>query len=228
MKYVTKCGVAALWWLALLSAPQAWALQSVSGHDAAVVKVSNRDLNRIALPSKVLKAYTSKPIDVKVEGRDVYVKVPATTAGPIELYLLTEEDTYTLMLVPVPTPAETVVIKAGSDTGPSLEGEPYVRQIKSLLRAIASGAVPKGYDESPVTDAKEECTLAQCSLIPTRRYLGARLSVTEYRLANPDGEPRAYSEASFDQPGTRAVAIERQPIEPGGATRLFRVEEVAP
>ena len=213
----------------MLSAPhQAWALQSVSGHDAAVVKVSSRDLNRIALPSKVLKAYTSKPIDVKVEGRDVYVKVPPTVTGPIELYLRTEDETYTLMLVPVPTPAETVVIKAGVGARPSLEGEPYVRQIKSLLRAIASGAVPKGYDESPIVEGKEECTLTHCSLIPTRRYLGGRLSVTEYRLTNHEREPRTYSEASFDQPGTRAVAIERQPIEPGGATRLFRVEEVAP
>ncbi len=213
----------------MLSAPHpAWALQSVSGHDAAVVKVSSRDLNRIALPSKVIKAYTSKPIDVKVEGRDVYVKVPASVAGPIELYLLTEEDTYTLMLVPVPAPAETVVIKAGSDTGPSLEGEPYVRQIKALLRAIASGVVPKGYDLIPIAESKEACTIAQCSLTPTRRYLGSRLSVTEYRLSNPGPAPRAYDESSFAQPGTRAVAIERQPIEAGGATRLFRVEEVAP
>jgi hypothetical protein len=200
----------------------------VSGHDAAVVKVSSRDLNRIALPSKVLKAYTSKPIDVRVEGRDVYVKVPPTVTGPIELYLRTEDETYTLMLVPVPTPAETVVIKAGAGAGLSLEGEPYVRRIKALLRAIASGAAPMGYDESPVTDAKEECTLAQCSLTPLRRFIGSRLSVTEYRLSNRGGEPRTYSEASFDRPGTRAVAIERQPIEAGGATRLFRVEEVGP
>lgn len=212
----------------MLSAPQAWALQSVSGHDAAVVKVSNRDLNRIALPSKVLKAYTTKPIDVKVEGRDVYVKVPATVTGPIELYLLTEEDTYTLMLVPVPAPAETVVIKAGPDTGPSLEGETYVRQIKALLRAIASGVVPKGYDGSTIAEGKEACTVSQCSLTSVRRYVGARLSVTEYRLTNPGTEPRTYGEASFDRPGTRAVAIERQPLEAGGATRLFRVEEVGP
>lgn len=212
----------------MLSAPQAWALQSVSGHDTAVVKVSNRDLNRIALPSKVLKAYTSKPIDLKVEGRDVYVKVPASVTGPIELYLLTEEDTHTLMLVPVPAPAETVVIKAGADSGPSLEGEPYVRQIKSLLRAIALGTVPKGYDTSAIAEGKEACTVSQCELTPVRRFIGARLSVTEYRLTNRGPEPRTYSEASFTQPGTRAVAIERQPLEAGGATRLFRVEEVGP
>ena len=192
------------------------------------MKVSSRDLNRIALPSKILKAYTSKPIEVKVEGSAAYVKIPATVTGPVELYLLTEDGTYSLILVPAPIPAETVVIKAGASIHPGLESGDYIRQIKSLLRDIANNVTPSGYDVALIADGKEECPVKGCSLVAVRRYTGARFLITEYRLSNPTKESRTYHEGLFTRTGTRAVAIEQHQVEPGGVTRLFWVEEGTP
>ena len=203
-------------------------MQTVSGHDQTVVKVSNRDLNRIVLPSKILKVYTSKSIEVKVEGSEAYVKVPPAVMGPIELYLLAEGETYTLMLLPTPVPAETIVIKGSAPARPGLEADTYIRQIKALLRAIAGGAVPAGYDVSLIPDGKEACPVTECSLVAVRRYAGMRLAVIEYRLSNPTKEPRIYKEQLFVRPGARAVALEQHRVEPGGATRLLVVEEVGP
>ncbi len=192
------------------------------------MKVSNQDLNRIAVPSRILKVYTSKSIEVKVEGTEAYIKVPQTVTGPIELYLLTEQETFTLMLVPVPIPAETVIIKAGVQIHPGLESEAYIREIKSLLRAVANGEAPPGYDVSLVENGKEECPVKECSLVAVRRYTGRRFIVEEYQLANSTKEPRTYREEFFAHAGTRAVAIERHQVDPGGGTRLLLVEEVAP
>lgn len=192
------------------------------------MKVSNQDLNRIALPSKILKVYTSKPIEVKVEGSEAYIKVPQTVGGPVELYLLTEQETYTLMLVPAPIPAETVVIKAGVQLHPSLESEAYIREIKALLRAVANGSIPPGYDVAVIDNGKEECPVKECSLVAVRRYSGRRLIVKEYQLANSTKESRTYREELFVRAGTRAVAIERHQVDPGGGTRMLLVEEVAP
>ena len=193
-----------------------------------MVKVSSRDLNRIVLPSKILKVYTSKSIEVKVEGHEAYIKVPPTVAGPIELYLLAEGETYTLMLLPAPVPAETIVIKAGAPAHPGLESEAYIRQLKALLREIAGGSVPSGYEATLIAEGKEECPVKECSLVAVRHYAGMRLAIMEYRLSNPTKEPRTYKEQLFVRTGTRAVAIEQHRVEPGHATRLFVVEEVSP
>ncbi len=192
------------------------------------MKVSSRDLNRIAVPSRIVKVYTSKPIEVKVEGSEAYVKVPATVTGPVELYLLTEGETYSLMLVPAPIPAETVVIKAGASIRPGLESGDYIRQIKSLVRDVANNVTPAGYDVALIADRKEECPVKECSLVAVRRYIGGRFLITEYRLSNPTNEQQTYHEGLFTRTGTRAVAIEQHWVEPGGMTRLFWVEEGTP
>ena len=200
------------------------------------MKVSSRDLNRIAVPSRIVKVYTSKPIEVKVEGSEAYVKVPATVTGPVELYLLTEGETYSLMLVPAPIPAETVVIKAGASIRPGLESGDYIRQIKSLVRDVANNVTPAGYDVALIADGSSalggsgggDCPVKECSLVAVRRYAGARFLITEYRLSNPTKEPRTYHEGLFTRTGTRAVAIEQHQVEPGGVTRLFWVEEGTP
>jgi hypothetical protein len=217
-----------LWWALTLCPLPAWALQTVTGPEQAVVKISSRDLNRIALPSKILKAYTSKPIEVKVEGSEAYVKVPATITGPVELYLLTEGETYSLMLVSAPIPAETVMIKEGARLHAGLESGDYIRQIKSLFRDVANNVTPVGYDLALIVDGKEDCPVKECSLVAVRHYTGARFLVTEYRLANPTKEIRTYHEGLFTRTGIRAVAIEQHEMQPGGVTRLFLVEEVAP
>lgn len=229
MKSVMRYGMAALlWWGLSLSPLPAWALQTITGPDTAVVKVSNSDLNRIVLPSKILKAYTSKPLDVKVEGSEAYVKMPSMITAPVELYFVTEEGTYTLLLVASQTPAETVVIRGGAKTPPDLESPDYIQQIKYLIRAVANGATPPGYDAMPISDGKEDCPVRECSLSAVRRLTGRNLVITEYLLTNPTKESRTYYEDLFPRHGVRAIAIEQHELKPGGTTRLFRIEEVSP
>ena len=67
------------------------------------------------------------------------------------------------MLLPASIPAETIVIKAGVPLQPTLHSDVYIRQIKSLLRDIASGTVPPGYESSLITGGREECPVKECS-----------------------------------------------------------------
>jgi hypothetical protein len=200
----------------------------VAGPEQAVVKVSTQDLNRIVLPAKIVKVFTSKAIDVKVEGNEAYVKVPPTVASSIELYLLTEQGTYTLMLLPVPVPAETIVIKGKGEPPPARPAEGYLKEIKSLLRDVANGVTPRGYEMTRISNGKEECPVMECSLVAVRRYTGRRLRIDEYLLTNPTEEAHTYDETLFVRPSTRALTLEAYQLEPGGATRLIRVEEGTP
>lgn len=175
-------------------------------------------------PYRLRKGFSNKPIEVTVDGNEAYVNIPSTVEGPVELHLLTEKETYTLLLIPAPIPAETIVIRDGREPGPALKSGDYIRQIKSLIRAAANHATPSGYDATLIADAREECSVNECSLIAVRRYAGRDLAVTEYRLSNPTKEPHVYRETLFARQGTRAVAIERHHLGPGEATRLFRVE----
>jgi hypothetical protein len=204
------------------------AIQTVKGHEPAIVKVSNQDLNRIVAPAKILKVYTSKSIDVKVEGTEAYLKVPSTVTGPVELYLLTEQQTYTLMLVPGPIPAETVVIQADGESVPPPQSASYIQEIKFLLRQVANGSAPPGFDVAYIEDGHEESPVKECSLIAVRKFAGKRFMIAEYRLMNSTEESQTYHEGLFVRQGTRAVAIEQHELEPGGITRVFRVEEVVP
>lgn len=214
-------------WLALIWPHPASAVQTVAGNETATVRVSNRDLNRFVAPYKLRKGFSNKPIEVTVDGNEAYVNIPSTVEGPVELHLLTEKETYTLMLIPAPIPAETVVIRAGAESPPDprRESESYLRQIKSLVRAVSNNTPPPGYDVAPVAEGREECPVNECSLIAVRRYTGKNLLITEYRLSNPTKEPRVYPEELFGRKGARAVSIEQHRLEPGGVTRLVRVEE---
>ncbi|MFQ5779166.1 MAG: type-F conjugative transfer system secretin TraK [Nitrospiria bacterium] len=204
------------------------ALQTVTGNEPNVVKVSNRDLNRFVLPHRVKKGFSNKPIAVTVEGKEAYVDIPSTIEGPVELHLLTEKETYTFMLIPAPIPAETIIIKTSTKPPSPRRSGGYIRRVKLLIRRMANGTPPAGYDLSVVADPKEECPVEECSLIPLRRYAGRRFILTEYRLLNPTDLPRTYGEEIFIGTKTRAVAIEQHRLEPGRSTRLFRIEEVAP
>lgn len=200
------------------------ALQTVTGDETATVRVSNRDLNRFVVPYRLRKGFSNKPIEVTVDGNEAYVNIPSTVEGPVELHLLTEKETYTLLLIPAPIPAETIVIRGGREDVPAPNSGDYIRQIKSLIRAAANNTTPSGYDATLMADAKEECPVNECSLIAIRRYTGRELAVTEYRLSNPTKEQHVYREGFFARRGTRAVAIERHRLGPGEATRLFRIE----
>ncbi|WP_168062771.1 TraK domain-containing protein [Candidatus Manganitrophus noduliformans] len=200
------------------------ALQTVTGNETAIVRVSNRDLNRFVAPHRLRKGFSNKPIEVTVDGNEAYVNIPPTIAGPVELHLLTERETYTLLLIPAPIPAETIVIRGGTELHPAPGSGDYIRQIKSLIRAAANHVPLSGYDAILIADAREECPVNECSLIAVWRYTGRDLAVTEYRLSNPTKEPRVYRETLFARQGTRAIAIEAHHVGPGSATRLFRVE----
>lgn len=213
--------------LALISPQRAAAVQTVTDPEKATVRVSNRDLNRFVAPDRLRKGISNKPIEVTVDGNEAFVNIPPAVEGPVELHLLTEKETYTLMLIPAPIPAETIVIRGRSASlpDPRQEALPYLQRIKALIRTAANNTAPPGYDVTVVPDGEEDCPVNECSLIAVRRYTGREFVITEYRLSNPTKESRVYTETLFSQKESRAVAIERHHLDPGEATRLFRVKE---
>lgn len=213
--------------LALIWPQKGQAVQTVTDPDKATVRVSNRDLNRFVAPDLLRKGISNKPIEVKVDGNEAFVNIPPTVEGPVELHLLTEKETYTLMLIPAPIPAETIVIRGRSASLPDARQEvlPYLRRIKALIRAAANNTAPPGFDVTIIPQGEEECPVNECSLIALRRYTGRDFVLTEYRLSNPTKESRVYAETLFAQRESRAVSIERHHLDPGEATRLFRVKE---
>lgn len=202
----------------------------MEGNAPATVKVSANDLNRIKAPSSILKVYTSKGIDVKIDRSEAYLRIPPNLPEQIELYLVTEDETYTLMLVPLPIPAQTIIIKTGffQKAMPSEKELPYIEQIKLLLRSAVKGEIPSGYEAREIQEGNEMCPYIECSLIPIQEYIGPRLRVSIYLLKNLASQARPFDEEAFGRSGIRAVTVERHRLEPNASTRLFRIEEIAP
>lgn len=110
------------------------------------VTVSLKDINRIELPEDVVEALSSKPIDVKIKGRNIFVKLSDST--PSELFITTERRTLPLILVPKDIPAETVIVRdkvEGSTSytsGFTSSGMAYEETIKEIIFFPCKGNSP--------------------------------------------------------------------------------------
>lgn len=215
----------------ILSPRPAAAVQTVSGNDPAPVRLSNRDLNRIVAPAKIIKIFTSKLTDAKdfnFLGSEAFVRIPPNISGPIELFVATEAGTFALIGIPSAIPSETIEIRGTEQSRAVEQAHPYVRQIKSLIRSVAQSVTPDGYDLITAPDRSDECPFMECELIPVRRYLGRQLTITEYRLSNPTMQTQTYSEELFLSPRVRAVSLDIHELPPGAMAKLIIIEDAQP
>ena len=220
--------------LPLLLADPAHALQIVDAQDGQTVlaKISRKEVTRIAFEHARVRKVTGNAGEFVLEKDDdkgqIFLRPsdPQSTK-PINLFLTSEHGTVALLLQPVDTPSDTIVIREprGKDATPSkLEASGrHERTLKNLLLALADDALP---EDMEVKEPANEVALWQGTrLTLLRLLLGESVVGEKYQLTNFGASAIELAEPQFFKPGVMAVSVEHPSLKPGETTNLFVIRE---
>jgi len=192
------------------------------------VTVSLKDINRIELPEDVVEALSSKPIDVKIKGRNIFVKLLDST--PSELFITTEKRTISLILIPKDIPAETVIVRdkvEGSTSytsGFTSSGMAYEETIKEIIFSLAKEIPLAGY--IPVYPKSEEEILQGLSAKKVYVIQGLMVQGEKYEIKNTSEQDMDLSEEMFYEEGVLAVSLSKYALKPNERATLFIVRRI--
>lgn len=172
---------------------------------------------------------------------EIYVR-PVAAAGdggvagkPVNLFVSSAHETYTLILRRADTPADTILIRDRSvppvpvegraATSPSSPSSHHVRAMKALLVAMASDRVPPDLRVDELNQPVQLWTEGRFALM--RRYEGRGLTGEKYLLQNVSAAVMVLAEQEFDRPDSKAggqvlgVAVEHHQLRPGESTSVY-------
>ena len=218
----------------LLSPHPGWAMElvEIAGLGPYVAKISNKSINRIALPfpPKDLILQKDAPLEVKIIRNDLFVSViQHDFTGSIDLYLIFENhDPVAITLASSAIPGETVVLKVpGANKERAVRWEksvPYEKTLKELVRKMAEDDIPSGYSleegaTSNISPWKEASIQLQ------RTFKGASLNGEVYSVVNASKDLMTFDEEelveSLQLKNVRAVAIQIRKLEPGAQSLVY-------
>jgi len=225
--------------LLLALASPAGALQILEARDGETVlgKVSRKEVTRIAFEHGRIRKVTGNAAEFVLEKDEdkghVFIR-PSALDGtkPINLFLTSERGTVALLLQPVDTPSDTIVIREPrerherTNTPSRIEASGrHVRTLKNLLLALAGDALP---DDMEVKEPTRDLALWPGSRLTLQRVLlGAGVVGEKFQLANTGTANLELTERDLFKAGVMAVSLERTSLRPGEATNLFVIRERA-
>ena len=210
------------------------ALQILDARDGETVlgKISQKEVTRISVERgrirKVIGNAGEFVLEKDEEKGQIFIRpVSADATRPINLFVTTERSTIGLVLQPVDTPSDTLVIRETRDpltaTSRMEKSGRHVRTIKNLLLAMADDALP---DDMEVREPGQELALwPGVRLILQRVWLGAGIVGEKYQLANIGSTELILAEGEFYKPGVVAVSLEHGRLRPTDSTNLFVIRE---
>ena len=230
---LSKTSLVLLPLLLALSNP-ASALQILDAKDGETVlgKISRKEVTRISLERGRIRKVTGNAgefvLEKDEEKGQIFIRpVSPDSTKPINLFVTSERSTVALLLQPVDTPSDTIVIREGRDpltSTPRMERSGlHVRTIKNLLLAMASDALP---DDMEVRESGLELALwPGVRLTLHRTWLGAGIVGEKYQLANNGRADLNLAERDLYKPGVMAVSLEKGSLRPSESTNLFVIRE---
>lgn len=224
--------------IALLVTGQAHALQVVDGVEGKTlfVKVSTRDLNRIAIEGgkvRRIKAADDAMLTGSADPDTGQALIQPLTQDPFGIFVFSQTGkTYTLVLQPQDIPGESIVIREqrieaspASVPGAIEKSSSYQQAIKSMLQALTGETTPGGVEARKTW---EEIRLWKGSRFALEQTLTSNSLVGErYRLFNVSDAPMRIAEQEFYKKGVIAVAVRDLDLEPGRSTLVFIIKRNA-
>ena len=219
--------------LLAFSAPVA-ALQILDAKDGetVVAKISQKEVTRITFEKSRIRKVTGNAgefvLEKDEEKGQIFIRpVSPDSTKPINLFVTSDRSTVALLLQPVDTPSDTIVIREGRDPLKSAsrveKSGVHVRTIKNLLLAMAGDALP---DDMEVREPGQQLSLwPGVRLTLQRAWLGAGIVGEKYQLANVGTGEVNLAERDLYKPGVMAVSLENASLRPGETTNLFVIRE---
>lgn len=157
---------------------------------------------------------------------ELYVKPIGPGNKPINLFVSTAEQTYTLVLRRADMPADTIVIRdrtprrEAAGNGERAARTPgHVRAVKAMLRAMAGERLPQDVRVQEV--GREVALWQEARFTLVRSYEGRALAGEAYLLTNVSEQPMVLTETEFDREGVLGVSVEHHNLRPGESTNVF-------
>ena len=221
----------------MLLGDPAHALQIVDAQDGqtALAKLSRKEVTRIAFEHGRVRKVTGSAGEFVLEKDDekgqIFIRpTDAQSTKPINLFLTSERGTVALLLQPVDTPSDSIVIREASDprersSAPTrLEASGrHVRTLKNLLLQLADDALPE--DMQALELARDIALWPGTRLTLQRVLLGTGVVGEKYQLTNTGNTAMEVAETALFKSGVMAVSVEQPSLRPGETTNLFVIRE---
>ena len=217
----------------LLGSP-AHALQIVDAQDGqtALAKLSRKEVTRIAFERGRVRKVTGSAGEFLLEKDDekgqIFVRpTDPQSTKPINLFLTSDRGTVALLLQPVDTPSDSIVIReprerSAAPTRLEASGR-HVRTLKNLLLALADDALP---DDMQVLEPARDIALWPGTRLSLNRVLqGTGVVGERYHLTNTSDTTIEVAETALFKSGVMAISVEQSSLRPGEATNLFVIRE---
>ena len=217
----------------LLGSP-AHALQIVDAQDGqtALAKLSRKEVTRIAFERGRVRKVTGSAGEFLLEKDDekgqIFVRpTDPQSTKPINLFLTSDRGTVALLLQPVDTPSDSIVIReprerSAAPTRLEASGR-HVRTLKNLLLALADDALP---DDMQVLEPARDIVLWPGTRLSLNRVLqGTGVVGERYHLTNTSDTTIEVAETALFKSGVMAISVEQSSLRPGEATNLFVIRE---
>jgi len=219
--------------LLLALSGSASAMQILDGVDGQTLvgKLSQKELTRITVERGRIRKITGNAGEFLLEKDEdkghVFIRPALETATkPVNLFITTDRATFALLLQPVDSPAETIVIKDRSNKAEPTSIErsgSYMRAIKNLLVAMATDALPSDMEVRETSKDIELWSGTRLQLV--RTYVGSAITGDKYLLTNVSKKSMTVNERELYTAGVLAVSLENLDLAPGDASNLFVIRE---
>jgi len=162
---------------------------------------------------------------------EIYIRPVGTGLKPVNLFISSQQATYTLLLRRSDVPADTIVLRDRSlrqarlldstKAGPAGQAPAHIRSLKAMLVAMSSDRVPADIRVDEVNRPVRLWQEARFAL--TRTYEGRGLVGERYQLTNVSNDNLVLAEQEFDREtgDVLAVAVENHNLRPGDSTAVF-------
>lgn len=219
--------------LLALSLPAA-ALQIVDARDGETVfaKISQKEVTRISVERGRIRKVTGNAGEFVLEkdedkGQVFLRPTQSDSTKPINVFVTSDRGTVALLLQPVDSPSDTIVIREGRGAGPtpsqSERSGRHVRTVKNLLLAMATDALP---EDMEIREPNRELALWPGLRMTLQRvYLGSGVVGEKYQLANVGKADLTLIETDLYKSGVIAVSLEQRTLHAGESTNLFVIRE---
>lgn len=199
-------------------------IQTQSGINE-VIKVSNKQLNRLVVPFDNPVVVDLTNLDYKVSGNAIYVY--PTGVEPIGIFIQDRQrpnsGAISLTLVPQDIPGQTVsfTLETGTNGGAEeKKSNEYIDTVKYIMRSAAKALIPDGFNDNPMIGPKAQ--LGPITATPKRRLGGVLQDLYIYELQNIATQRVTLSEQSFYKEGVLAVSFfPRIQLDPAQTTKVF-------
>lgn len=217
------------------------------------IVLSSMDVNRITCPGVIKDVVYSgeKGFDVKYSGTNAFIKFKVTidpmksvdegqetyATKPVEMFVVCNDDIYTLIAQPKKVPSQTIRLLGNSSEAieknlSRFEGMAFEKMILQVVKEVFTGSAPDSYLVEKV-DKKVEIDL-QLDVVLKRTHTieGEGIVIKEFvvrHVHSREFEKVELSEEDFlnEKITTKAVAvaIEKQSLLPAESTKVLVVEK---